>query len=126
MMRTRLTLNPGAPGTRQLLKQFGDRLLYVRYRYDEARNLRVKTAEIIVEERPWAPRPKPAPLDYVHIRLPKPDPQSPSPPALDKAIRRLGGVFHESTQTYRLTYAAATVLQLTECIVVVHIPASAG
>ncbi|HEY0141136.1 MAG TPA: hypothetical protein VGF48_09585 [Thermoanaerobaculia bacterium] len=122
-MRTRLTLTPGAPGTRQLLTQFGDRLLYVRYRYDEARGVRIKTAEIIIDERPWTPRPKPAPLDYVHVRLPEPAAQSPSSPDhhpsdLEKAIHRLGGTFHEPTQTYRLTYAATSILQLTDCIVV--------
>jgi hypothetical protein len=38
-----------------LVEQYGDRLLCVRYRYDEQRRVRLKTVEIIVEERPWQP-----------------------------------------------------------------------
>jgi hypothetical protein len=30
-------------------------LLYVRYRYDESRGVRLKTVEIVVEEKPWQP-----------------------------------------------------------------------
>jgi hypothetical protein len=35
-MRTRLHLKPGQKGTKQLLAQYGDRLVCVRYRYDAA------------------------------------------------------------------------------------------
>jgi hypothetical protein len=30
-------------------------LLYVRYRYDENHGVRLKTVEIVVEEKPWQP-----------------------------------------------------------------------
>jgi hypothetical protein len=51
-MRARSTLRPGQPGTKALVKQHGDRLLCVRYRYDRIRRKRYKTAEIIVDEVP--------------------------------------------------------------------------
>lgn len=54
-MKARLTLQPGQDGTRKLVEEYGDRLLYVRYRYDPVRKRRVKTVELIVEEVPWAP-----------------------------------------------------------------------
>ena len=46
---------PGAKGTRKLVREFGGRLVCVRYRYDEVRGKRLKTIEVVVEEVPWAP-----------------------------------------------------------------------
>ncbi len=45
-------LKPGQKGTRRLVEKYGESLLCVRYRYDEKRGVRLKTVEIIVEERP--------------------------------------------------------------------------
>jgi hypothetical protein len=46
---------PGAKGTRRLVREYGYKLVCVRYRYDEARRKRIKTAEIVVEEASWTP-----------------------------------------------------------------------
>ena len=54
-MRVRLKLKPGQRGTKHLLKQFGDRLVCVRYRYDEKARKRYKTVELIESEEPWNP-----------------------------------------------------------------------
>ena len=48
--RVRLNLKPGQKGTKQLLAQYGDRLVCVRYRYDAYRKKRLKTVEILVAE----------------------------------------------------------------------------
>ncbi len=53
MLKTRLTLTPGANGTKKLLERYGDRLICVRYRYDSERRRRIKTVELIEEESPW-------------------------------------------------------------------------
>ena len=53
--RVRLCLRPGQRGTKKLAKEYGDRLLCVRYRYDEERFRRLKTVELVVEETPWWP-----------------------------------------------------------------------
>ena len=53
--RVRLHLKPGQKGTKQLLAQYGDRLICVRYRYDARRKKRFKTVEILVAERDWEP-----------------------------------------------------------------------
>ena len=55
IVKTKLTLTPGANGTKKLVEQYGDRLVCVRYRYDEARRMRLKTVELIEEESPWTP-----------------------------------------------------------------------
>jgi len=54
-MKSRLSLKPGQKGTKTLVEQYGASLLYVRYRYDKARGLRMKTVELVVEEKPWQP-----------------------------------------------------------------------
>lgn len=46
---------PGAKGTRKLEREYGPRLVCVRYRYDEVGRRRIKTAEIVIEEVPWTP-----------------------------------------------------------------------
>jgi len=45
-MRTRLTLRPGQDGAKQMQAQYGDRLVCVRYRYDDRRQKRFKTVEV--------------------------------------------------------------------------------
>ena len=55
--RVRLHLKPGQKGTKQLLAQYGDRLICVRYRYDAQRKKRFKTVELLVAERDWEPPP---------------------------------------------------------------------
>ena len=54
-MRAQVTLRPGQKGTKKLLAQYGDQLICVRYRYDEERQHRFKTVELIVDERLWRP-----------------------------------------------------------------------
>jgi hypothetical protein len=52
-MSVRLTLKPGQRGTKQLVEEYGDRLVCVRYRYDHERRKRYKTVELIVDETEW-------------------------------------------------------------------------
>ena len=50
------TFRPGEKGTKKLVRDWGDRLLYVRYRYNALRSTRLKTVEIVVTESPWRHR----------------------------------------------------------------------
>jgi len=54
-MHVKATLAPGQNGTKQLVQQYGDQLVCVRYRYDKARQKRIKTVELIVDEQDWIP-----------------------------------------------------------------------
>jgi hypothetical protein len=47
----RTTLAPGQNGTKRLLRQYGDQLVCVRYRYDKLRGKRLKTIELIIDEQ---------------------------------------------------------------------------
>lgn len=51
-MKTQTHLKPGQKGTKLLTEQYGEALLCVRYRTDEKRGVRLKTVELIVEEKP--------------------------------------------------------------------------
>ena len=54
-MDVKATLPPGANGTKALVREYGDQLVCVRYRYDKRTHKRYKTVEIIVEEKDWHP-----------------------------------------------------------------------
>jgi hypothetical protein len=118
MLRTRLTLKPGAAGTKKLFAKYGSRLVAVRYRYDEERQTRCKTIEIIIEEIPWTPtddaasRRAPAynPDDLVDVYL------APAERALHQAIHRRDGTYNDHDQTWTLRYADALSLRITHRI----------
>jgi hypothetical protein len=69
-MIARLKLKPGQKGTKRLTAEYGEALVCVRYRYDEASRTRIKTAEIIVDKVPWTPPArKYADSDLVPVRI---------------------------------------------------------
>jgi hypothetical protein len=43
-------LKPGQKGTKEYVEKYGDALVGVRYRYDEARRVLLKTVELVIEE----------------------------------------------------------------------------
>jgi len=124
MFRTRLTLKPGRPGTKRLLTEYGDRLVCVRYRYDDERKVRCKTVELIVDEITWPPAPaaqQPEPHDIVSITV------EPSEQGLRNLILRLQGTWIPAQNTCRISYEMAALLNLTRRIVgTVHTPVDSG
>lgn len=54
-MEINTTILPGQNGTKRLVKQYGEQLVCVRYRYDKQRCKRYKTVELIVDEQDWIP-----------------------------------------------------------------------
>ena len=69
-MEARRKLNPGQKGTKRFLDQYGSKLVCVRYRYDETSRRRLKTVEIIVEEKAWQPKtPEIKPEEIVGVRI---------------------------------------------------------
>lgn len=55
-MSNLVTLRPGARGTIKLVQQYGDQLICVRYRYNLDTRTRIKTIELIIDEKKWIPR----------------------------------------------------------------------
>lgn len=105
-MKTRLVLRPGQRGTRQLSTIYGDRLLFVRYRYDTENQRRIKTVEIIVDEAPWSPAPKHEPDDSVYVVA------GPRELALHDRIRNAGGYWVHARGAWKISYAQALSLGL--------------
>jgi len=67
---TNKTVMPGQPGTKELIEQYSDRLLTVRYKYDEQLKRKIKTAEIIIKEWNWEKNKEIIPPNkIVHLRI---------------------------------------------------------
>ena len=108
----RLHLKPGQKGTKQLLAQYGDRLLCVCYRYDAQRKKRFKTVELIVTERDWEPpRPPFAHDQIVGIRVAFAD------VAVRERVKQAGGTWNPERRVWQLRYDRVVALGLNSCIV---------
>lgn len=106
-MRARKTLRPGENGTKNLLDQYGDQLICVRYRYDEKRRLRHKTVELIVESTPWIPQIEHIPADSIvglKVEL--------SEVNLQKQLRQAGGKWNRQLRLWEIRYDQAVKLEL--------------
>lgn len=95
-------MKPGARGTRKLLGQYGDRLVCVRYRYDEVRGRRFKTVEILLEEGDWSPPRRP----FVLLELRSWETQ------LRERVKKAGGIWLSDQRLWRLRRDLATKLGL--------------
>jgi len=110
-MPIRSTVHPGQCGAKKLLTQYGDRLVCVRYHYDEQRQRRLKTVELIIEEEPWTPQAA-APADVlVPIRL------AWSEVTLRQQVKQEGGRWDPQRQVWEVRYTQAVALGLTERII---------
>ena len=111
-MRVRLRLKPGQKGTRQLLAQYGDRLVCVRYRYDPARRKRFKTIELLVAECDWVPpRPAPPADRLVPVRV------AFAELAVRQQVNQAGGAWNPDRKVWELRYDRAIALGLEDRIV---------
>ena len=102
---TTKTLHPGQPGTQKYLKQYGDALICVRYRYDHLKNRKLKTIELIVENEPWQVNARRIPanklvgveIHYGEIHL-------------ARVVRQAGGRWNREKKLWELPYQQATSL----------------
>jgi len=110
--RVRLHLKPGQKGTKQLLAQYGDRLICVRYRYDAQQKKRFKTVELLVAERDWEPpQPRFAPDQIVGLRVAFAD------MAVRDRVKQAGGTWNPERRVWQLRYDRAVALGLHSRIV---------
>ncbi len=111
-MRIRLTLQPHQRGAKQLLAQYGERLVCVRYRYDEQHKKRCKTVELIVEECGWDPAAGQWPADrLVPVRV------TASEVALRQQVKRVGGKWNPQRGVWEVRYDQVIALGLADRIV---------
>jgi hypothetical protein len=106
-MRVRLNIKPGRSGTKKLVAEYGERLVCVRYRYDEKRKKRLKTVELIVEETDWEPpRPPFKDDEIVGVELDFKERE------LRSKVLRAGGTFDAAHKVWQLRYDRALRLGL--------------
>ena len=111
-MRTLLHLKPGQKGTRELLAQYGDRLVCVPYRYDAQRKKRFKTVELIVAEREWEPPPSRLAADtVVGVRVGFAEVE------MRAQVKQAGGKWNPSRKVWELRYDRLVALKLEARIV---------
>ncbi len=111
-MRIRLTLHPHQRGAKQLLAQYGNRLVCVRYRYDAQHKKRFKTVELIVEEGAWDPHAGKWQTDsLVPVRV------TVSEVALRQQVKRVGGKWNPQRGVWEVRYDHVRALGLTDRIV---------
>ena len=98
--RVRLHLKPGQRGTKQLLAQYGDRLICVRYRYDAQRKKRLGTATASLRPRPD----RGLRVAFANV-------------AVRDRVKQAGGTWNPERRVWQLCYACVVALGLTSRIV---------
>ncbi len=101
-MRVGQTLRPGQKGTRRYVDRYGDRLVCVRYRYDESQRRRFTTVELVVEDGEWAPTLRPETVVAVHVAW--------GEKAVAARIKREGGEWDPGRKRWLLRYDAVVRL----------------
>ncbi|HEY6240803.1 MAG TPA: hypothetical protein VIW78_08190 [Burkholderiales bacterium] len=106
-METRLTLRPGMPGTKRLVARYGERLVCVRYLYDETTNRRLKTVELIIEQAAWhgrARRPRRNDHDLVGVRIAWNESE------LRAAVKHAGAIWRPRQKLWEMSWEAVRTL----------------
>jgi len=105
-MKVKRTLRPGESGTRALLKEYGDQLVCVRYRYDKNRQKCRKTVELVIDEKDWIPGVV-IPADRrVHIRIGYGERE------LRERVKQAGGYWDNERKAWHLRYREVCELGL--------------
>jgi len=115
-MDVRATLQPGTNGTKALLKEYGDQLVCVRYRYDKKTHKRYKTAEIIIEEKDWTPGVISRPVKAVLLQVRFGETE------LRSLVKRSGGYWNPDKKAWCLPYRTAVHLGLENRIIDDELP----
>ncbi len=105
-MQTLLTRKPGQKGTKQLMLRYGKQLVCVRYRYDAEQRRRLKTVELVVDEREWMPEETPV---FVKVAYDEFD--------LRKKGEAAGGRWRQERQLWEMAYGKVVDLGLQERMV---------
>ncbi len=123
-MKIRVVLKPGKRGTKSLVKEYGQQLICVRYRYDYIKKKKYKTIELIISEENWQP-PMPHPDEErakqvekgysmenkVKLRIALDEQQ------LQRKVKKQGGIWSKKDQAWLINESAARKAGLTSRIV---------
>jgi len=107
-METKRCIKPGEPGTIGLMKQYGEALVCVRYKYDINKKKRYKTIELIIDEKPWEPKKIKSPLsnEIVGIRIAYGEAN------LAGIVKKAGGIWNREKKVWEIPYFKVKALKL--------------
>ena len=111
-MITKRTIYPGKPGSKKWHKIYGDKLICVRYKYDDTTKKRMTTIELMVEEQDWQPKVTFIPKNkivQVKINYGEVD--------LARQVKSLGGRWNRDKKVWELSYGNVQALGLVKRIV---------
>ena len=111
-------INPGQPGSKQYLKEFGESLFCVRYRPDQENNNRITTIELIVDKGFYLPainssrhQAKPEKNQQVYLRIAYEENE------IRQKVKNSGGRWRPEKKCWQLNYRDTIKLGLKEKIV---------
>ncbi|MBD3224729.1 MAG: hypothetical protein GF313_08365 [Caldithrix sp.] len=107
MIRVLRVLRPGSSGIKKIEQRFGNKLVCVRYRYDEERQMTIKTVELVVDEFPRhfkTKKPNPDEKQYIRIGYHEKD--------LREKIKKAGGWWKAEEKLWELPYKDVIRLDL--------------
>lgn len=104
--KTTRTLLPGQSGTKRLAKEYGNKLVCVRYKYDEVNHHKIKTVEIIVDEGIWEKRSDIHPNKIVLIRIDYGEIN------LARLVKNAGGKWNKQKRAWEISYCMVKSLGL--------------
>lgn len=106
-MLAKKTIKPSQNSTNAMLAQSGEQLVCVYYRYDRARQLHLKTVELIVESTPWIhPADQIAPDAIVSIKVAFAEAD------LQRQVKQAGGKWNWERRLWDIRYDQVVALKL--------------
>lgn len=106
-MKSKRKLYPGEPGTKSLVNKYGDKLICVRYRYDEQKGKRYNTVELIEKESDWNNKTTKIPVNKImHLRV------SIKEAHIQRLVKKAGGRWNYRKKYWELSYQEVVSLGL--------------
>jgi hypothetical protein len=98
---------PGRPGSKKWVREYGERLVCVRYRYDSDTGEKIKTIEIVFDRQKWVPGSVPPPSNKrVALRIAYEDTY------LRKLVKCSGGKWDADHKVWLLPLSEVRALRL--------------
>jgi len=109
---TQKTINSGRPGTKKWVKEYGSDFVCMRYKIDPINKRKLKTIEIIVENKPWVKNDQKVPFNkIVGIKVKYGEVH------IGRMVRSVGGKWNRKEKIWELPFGQVQALGLTNRIV---------
>jgi hypothetical protein len=98
-MTTEKIIKPHQPGTKKWVEKYGEDLICIRYRYDKTNNRKLKTVEIIVEQKIYKKKAHGIPLNkLIPVKVDINDEN------LRRLVKCAGGKWYQKERVWKLSY----------------------